>query len=327
VAAHVSTVELPVVVVHHGAPGWCRETVAAIEASTGIRARVYVVDNGGLPALRPGDLPSSVTVVRPGRNVGYSGGANVGLRRALVEHPGAPWVAVACHDARPDPPTLRHLVRALDANPSIGIVAPRLRGATTSTGGTWHLGRARNHPTGPVGGDVIDRDWVSGCLLVLRRACLGEVGGFDERFGSYVEDVDLCLRASDAGWRVVCATDTAVSTAGSASCDRYRLAASNAIGLVAKRRGRAAASVAALRYLARGVRALLLGILARHRTATRRKASGRWGAANVRAAVGSPTRALVRTMAMDPSGGVPVLGIDPMPGDADQQLGRASATR
>jgi GT2 family glycosyltransferase len=47
-----------------------------------------------------------------------------------------------------------------------------------------------------------DCEWLSGTLLLVRRDCVLEIGPFDERFGSYVEDLEYCQRARDSGWRV-----------------------------------------------------------------------------------------------------------------------------
>jgi GT2 family glycosyltransferase len=44
--------------------------------------------------------------------------------------------------------------------------------------------------------------WVTGCCLLVRRCCLQDLGGFDERYFLYYEDVDLCRRARDRGWSV-----------------------------------------------------------------------------------------------------------------------------
>jgi GT2 family glycosyltransferase len=56
----------------------------------------------------------------------------------------------------------------------------------------YHLGE---RPDGPV-----EADWMLGGFLMLRRAMLDELGGFDEGFFLYGEDIDLCYRASRAGW-------------------------------------------------------------------------------------------------------------------------------
>jgi GT2 family glycosyltransferase len=56
----------------------------------------------------------------------------------------------------------------------------------------------------PVGdSDGIDSEWVSGCALLVRLAALPTIGLLDEDFFLYGEDVDWCLRARRAGWRVV----------------------------------------------------------------------------------------------------------------------------
>lgn len=50
---------------------------------------------------------------------------------------------------------------------------------------------------------AFDCDWLSGCLFMVRRAAYEQVGGLDETFRKYFEDVDWCLRMSQAGWRVM----------------------------------------------------------------------------------------------------------------------------
>jgi len=47
-----------------------------------------------------------------------------------------------------------------------------------------------------------DVDWVCGSFLLIRRACLEQVGPLDERFFAYDEDIDWCSRAREAGWKV-----------------------------------------------------------------------------------------------------------------------------
>jgi GT2 family glycosyltransferase len=52
-------------------------------------------------------------------------------------------------------------------------------------------------------GESFDCQWLSGCFLMLRKKAVEEVGLFDESFGKYFEDVDICLRMARAGWRVM----------------------------------------------------------------------------------------------------------------------------
>lgn len=272
---------LPVVIVHHRAPQWCADTVDAVLRSDGVAAAVIVVDNSG-EILASGDDRSEVTIVDAGRNRGFAGGANLGLDTARHDHPEATAFLVCSHDAYPPEHAVRTLVSVLDVDPSVGIVGPTLvGGSSTTTGGRWRRGRAWQVRASPSDDVVEPRHWVSGSLLLIRAACLDEIGYFDPLFGSYVEDVDLCLRARDAGWGVVCATTVSVDTRGSASADRSTLAARNAILLVAKRQGRTVARLASLRYLGRGVRALVLGWIAVFRSKDRRRDSRRWGEANL----------------------------------------------
>ena len=46
----------------------------------------------------------------------------------------------------------------------------------------------------------VEADWLLGAFLLMRRAMLDELGGWDEGYRHYVEDIDLCYRAMRAGW-------------------------------------------------------------------------------------------------------------------------------
>jgi hypothetical protein len=46
------------------------------------------------------------------------------------------------------------------------------------------------------------RDWVTGAFLLTRKSILGELGGFDEDYFMYVEEVDLCWRVKKKGWKI-----------------------------------------------------------------------------------------------------------------------------
>lgn len=156
-------------------------------------------------------------------NVGYGRAANAGVA-AL---PGDVTVAVVANaDVRVAPAAIGRLVAALDTDPEVALVGPRVRypdGAHQASArrlpdvGTAvrHAALGRLRPgnaatrryhaldlTGPDVVDACDVDWVSGCAFAVRRADFDAVDGFDPGYRLFVEDVDLCVRLRAAGRRV-----------------------------------------------------------------------------------------------------------------------------
>ena len=66
-------------------------------------------------------------------------------------------------------------------------------------------------------GESFDCQWLSGCFLMLRNKAVEKVGLFDESFGKYFEDVDMCLRMARAGWHVMYHGATRPITSSSAT--------------------------------------------------------------------------------------------------------------
>ncbi|MGH8972873.1 MAG: glycosyltransferase family 2 protein [Acidimicrobiia bacterium] len=199
---------------------------------------VVVVDNGSadgslanLSAAHP-----EVTVVAAGENLGYARAANLGIAATR-----APVVAVLNPDTVIRPGAGAALLARFQAEPDLGAVGPTL---LNSDGTVYPSARAvpsvaiavghgllyfvwagnpftrRYRQTDADTGRPRDVDWVSGAAVWLRRAALDAVGGWDERYFMYVEDVDLCWRLRRAGWRVAYEPGAAVehllgvSTAG-----------------------------------------------------------------------------------------------------------------
>lgn len=211
--------DVTAVVVNYNA----RDVLAA--CLTSLRAEgiheIVVVDNGSVDGsesvVRRTD-PAAVWLPS-GANVGYGRAANLG---AASTASGA--VLVCNPDVVVRPGALVALVEALEADPTVGIVGPRLLNAD----GTIYPS-ARSFPSivdavghGLLGlvwsanpfsrrykmldWDHADErcvDWVSGACLLVRRQAWEEIGGFDPSFFMYMEDVDLCWRAGRAGWGVL----------------------------------------------------------------------------------------------------------------------------
>jgi GT2 family glycosyltransferase len=186
-----------------------------------------VVDNGSSDGT-PHDVRvrwPHVSVVEPGRNMGFAAGTNLGLRHSsgelalllnpdTVVRPGAVDALVAALDRRADAAVAGpRLVDAsgwpeLSFGRMIGPVA-ELRQKLLVTGNdrrlpivSRYVERLTRHPR--------DVDWVSGACLLVRRASADAVGLLDERFFMYAEDVDFCAAIRARGGRVLFVPDAEV---------------------------------------------------------------------------------------------------------------------
>jgi N-acetylglucosaminyl-diphospho-decaprenol L-rhamnosyltransferase len=200
---------LRVVVVHWNQPESCLGTVARF-LDREVPVRVTVVDNGSAPdaldELRGGldRFPDgTVELIDVGRNAGFGPGANVGLRRFLERPDDGDWVALAPHDVDPHPGCLAAMLDAAAAEPMAGLMCADVGDGMVPVIDPYFGGMA---VPAPEDGTALPRwetvDYPHGTLMLLRRECLAEVGGFDERYFSYCEEAELALRARRRGWRV-----------------------------------------------------------------------------------------------------------------------------
>jgi N-acetylglucosaminyl-diphospho-decaprenol L-rhamnosyltransferase len=179
--------------------------------------RVVVVDNASTDGSeRPAEERPDVTLLRNERNRGYAPAANQGA--AVAD--GA-WIVFVNPDAHVRAGDVRALVEGLpsDVAAAAPVQVDRHGAPRHETGGysptlarylVWALVPARFQGRWgpwlsrvPSRGDVA-LDWVSSALLAVRRDAFESVGGFDERFFLYHEDVDFGRRLRERGWRVLC---------------------------------------------------------------------------------------------------------------------------
>ncbi len=163
------------------------------------------------------DLP--VETMELVHNSGFAHGCNRGWTAGS-----APFVLFLNPDARLEATELRRLVGVLEREPSAGLVAPRIvdeRGSTefsirrfprlrSAYGQAFFLQRlfpraswvdeVIRDPTAYERAAVVE--WVSGACMLVRRDVLEKVGGWDEGFFLYCEDIDLCKRIREAGFDV-----------------------------------------------------------------------------------------------------------------------------
>ena len=244
------------VVLNYRTPDDTFLAVRSLLRSARVLDRVIVVDNDDRESCR--DLlhrwGDRVTYRHTGRNLGYAGGMNVGIREALAA--GADLVLVVNSDVVVAPDAVGVLERALAATPGAGIAGPvvvsRQAPDLVATRGMHYApstGRMRHHGVGATLGEAAPAPvtvvgGVSGCCLLARREVIEATGGFDEAYFFGFEDLDLCLRARDAGFTtIVAGRATALHegrrSIGSAAPARLYFAARNHQRLAARRqRGR-----------------------------------------------------------------------------------------
>jgi GT2 family glycosyltransferase len=180
---------------------------------------VIVVDNGSTDNTAHSVLrkyPRHIVVHLPD-NEGFSAAANHGMARASGD-----LLLLLNSDTEVKASALGAVYEAFARDPRLGIAGAALRhpnGEPQWSGGRipnwlWYfavasgipafLGRLRawrrlRSPSGFGGGTV---DWVAGTAMVIRRQVWEQVGPFDLSYRFYCQDIDLCVSAADAGWRI-----------------------------------------------------------------------------------------------------------------------------
>ncbi|OUN78839.1 glycosyl transferase family 2 [Alistipes sp. An54] len=193
-----------------------RRFLPSVVAAAPAGVEVVVADNGStddsVEVLRS-EFPS-VTVLRMDRNYGFAGGYNRALQ--CIE---ADYYVLLNSDVETPRGWLAPLVEALDRNPDVGVVSPKLISsedrrmfeyAGASGGYVDWLGypfcrgrilRTVEEDRGQYD-DARDLFWVSGAAFCCRAELFHRLGGFDDDFFAHMEEIDLCWRMQLAGYRV-----------------------------------------------------------------------------------------------------------------------------
>lgn len=175
---------------------------------------IVLVDNGSEPPAAPvleGRFPG-LTTVRHGQNMGFTGGCNAGMQKALEM--GADYVFLLNNDTIVHPAAISRLVNAMEDRPDAAFASAILLYPGEPKQVQFYRGHIRRnaaHHVHPGDGDVmteehrrtIDTEFAPACAVLIRAEALKQVGLFDERLFTNWEDYDWCLRFADAGWRLI----------------------------------------------------------------------------------------------------------------------------
>ena len=192
----------------------------AAELARSLPALVSQVDETVVVANVPGsaeNVPAGVRVLENPRPLPLAANVNLGAAATTGE-----YVLNANPDAVPDPGAVPTLIGFADEHPRCGIAGPQIRWPD----GTWQPSRRRfptvrgtivrrtplrrlrppyetqreHYELGELPDEPVQADWMLGAFVLMRRTMLDELGGWDDGFRHYVEDIDLCYRAARAGW-------------------------------------------------------------------------------------------------------------------------------
>jgi len=154
----------------------------------------------------------NVKLIVNSTNLRFAGGNNVGIDYAMAN--GADYILLLNNDTLVSPDFLSRLVEAAEENSKIGMVGPKIY-YYNSQNVIWFAGGGidwRSGWTYHVGIHEVDRgqydrkvetNYITGCCLLVKRAVIEKIGNLDESYAMYGEDVDWCIRASRAGFKLL----------------------------------------------------------------------------------------------------------------------------
>lgn len=217
-----------VIVLHYGSQQLTDQCVESLLRHSP-DVELVIVDNQG-------DYTGKGDVVRPGRNLGFAAGCNEGSNYTHGD-----TLIFLNNDTRVRDLWLEPLVYELD-DPTVGAAGPLLlypdnRIQCAGIGINW---------THPLGQEAFNRQQftdtphdvpaVTGACLAIRADVFNEVGGFDTEYWNGYEDVDLCLKLREAGYRIVCTPHSQVVHYESQSdpVERFRCVKENVFRLRGK---------------------------------------------------------------------------------------------
>lgn len=182
---------------------------------------VLIIDNASVdPFVLPQNSPDNWKVIRNQKNLGFTGGHNIGMKHALLH--GADYILILNNDTTVEKNFLQHMLDAYKKDSKIGIVAPKIY---YYPGSEYHSSRYKKDEIGHViwfaggsidwnniagkhkGVDEVDNglynrseivSFVSGCCMLMKREVVEKVGMFDDRYFLYYEDADFCERIKRA---------------------------------------------------------------------------------------------------------------------------------
>jgi GT2 family glycosyltransferase len=206
------------------------DTIACLESvkKTGYPCDIVVVDNGSQDGSSEHVARSfpGITVHSLAQNVGFAAACNLAIKEGMGDH--TQYILLLNNDTVVHRDLFTELVRAAEAHPQAGILGPKVYSAAEPDR-LWYAGArrrrwvlaavdlGRNRLDNGQFGQICEVDYVFGCGMFIRSQVFEKIGMLDTRFFLYLEDLDFCLRAQGAGYRLLFVPPAKMWHQGSAS--------------------------------------------------------------------------------------------------------------
>lgn len=236
-------IPVSVIVVNFNRVSLLRNCLTSLAGQQVPGLETIVVDNGssdGSAEMVEREFPG-VKLLRSEQNLGFCAGNNLGIRVAAGK-----YVALLNNDAVAEPGWLWYLMREMDSDSRVGMVASKIlvagrEGILDKVGhGIYWDGQNRGKGSGERDLGQYDQQreilWPDGCAALYRKEMLDQIGGFDEDFFAYADDAELGMRGRLAGWTARYAPEAVVyhqrgATLGKWNMQRIRLIERNRVWL------------------------------------------------------------------------------------------------
>ena len=228
---HTPDLQLSIVIVSYNVRDFLHQAIRSLDkARSGLKSEIIVVDNasadGSVEMLRS-RFPK-VRVISNEKNLGFARANNLGLKRARGE-----FCLLINPDTVVQEDTLRVMLKFFKGNPEAGLAGCKI----LNPDGTFQLACRRSFPTPWVAftklfglaalmpksrlfgkynltyletDKTYEVDSVSGSFMMVRRKVYQQVGGLDEEFFMYGEDLDWCFRIQHSGWKIFYVPSTSI---------------------------------------------------------------------------------------------------------------------
>jgi len=197
----------------------CRDSLRAQDYEAEL-TQVYIIDNAATPESNDflkNNYPEAIILPRPDGN--YAAAGNLGFKQALAD--GVDYVVSVNMDTETDSRWLGELVKGLDNNPAAGLAqakillypkneAEKISPKINSLGNSFHFlgfgfASGYDEPDREISGYPEIKGYASGCSFIIRRVALEKIGGYNEEYYMYHDDIELSLKAKLAGYKIILA--------------------------------------------------------------------------------------------------------------------------